>query len=185
MSSDGYFEDDIDDNMLQQLDAIEATHFSPQKRPSPPPLTRRKSSFDEYDMTFDIDDSELRRLDSFIEDVYQGKAGPVAGPSKPRSTVQTTLFGDIIPNAAPRSRTQSSTSNSRTQAQPTTARNPFGQQAAKTKMWDHTAFAKSGVRSGKSKGKGRSLAHDDDDEDVQEEEVEFEQFPAPFVSGEL
>jgi ATP-dependent DNA helicase MPH1 len=186
MSSDGYFDDDIDDNMLQQLDAIEAAHFSPQKRPSPRPLTRRKSSFDDYDLTFDIDDSELRRLDDFIEDAYQGKAGPVAGPSRPtKNTVQTTLFGDILPNAAPRSRTQSNTSNARTQAQPTTARNPFGQQAAKTKVWDHTAFAKTGLRSGKSKGKGRSSFNGDDDEHVEEEEVEFEQFPAPFVSGEL
>lgn len=190
MSSDGYFEDDIDDNMLRQLDAIEAAHLSPQKHPSPRPLARHNSSFDGYGMTFDIDDSELRRLDTFIEDAYQGKAGPVAGPSNrgqpPKGTVQTTLFGDILPNTAPRSRTQSNTSSSRMQARHTnpTTRNPFGQQAAKTKMWDHTAFAKSGMRSGKSKGKGKIMSNNDDEEE-EEDEVEFEQFPAPFVSGEL
>jgi ATP-dependent DNA helicase MPH1 len=190
MSSDGYFEGEIDGDILEQLDAIEAAHFSPKKPPLARPPVRQDSSFDEFNVTFDIDDSELQRLDTFIEDAYQGKAGPVAGQSKLRQppnkcTVQTTLFGGILPNPAPRSRTQSNVSSSRTQTQHSnsTPRNPFGQQAPKTKTWDRTAFAKSGVKSGK--GKGKALFNDDNDEEQEDDEVEFEQFPAPFVSSEL
>ncbi|KAJ7492863.1 hypothetical protein FB451DRAFT_1219867 [Mycena latifolia] len=169
MSSDGYFdEDDLDDAALEQLDAIEAVHSRP-----PPP---REASLDVDDFTFgDIDERELERLDTFIEDTYQGRAQPVAGPSRTAShgTLQTTLFGEVLPPEAPKApRAQMQ----RTKSAP---RNPFGQQAPKTKKWDHTAFAKSGLKRGKSKGKGKAAYNDEEEE---EEPVEFEQFPAPFVS---
>ncbi|KAJ7462618.1 hypothetical protein B0H11DRAFT_2053592 [Mycena galericulata] len=162
MSSDGYFDDDdFDDVALQQLDAIEAAH------------NRRSSS---RDASFDTDDfTELARLDTFIEDSYQGKAQPVAGPSRAssRATLQTTLFGEVLPPSAPRA--------PRTQIQRTKSvpRNPFGQQASKTKKWDHTEFAKSGFKGPKSKGKGKATCNDQG-EDEEDEPVEFEQFPAPF-----
>jgi ATP-dependent DNA helicase MPH1 len=88
--------------------------------------------------------------------------------------VQTTLFGGVAgqqlsSNAnKPRSDMQRTTS---------TQRNIFGQQPRKTKQWDQTAFAKSGVRPPKSKDKGKGGPDEDEDEPV-----EFEQFPAPFVS---
>ena len=181
MSSDDYFDnDDLDAATLDQLDAIEAALKSPgvpvkPVRHNPPPITKEMSF---CDLTLDIDDEELQRLDEFIEDTYQGKARPVAGPSKSSSTGthQTTLFGDILSS-------QSSTSKPRSQIQRTksTPRNPFGQQAPKTKHWDQTAFAKTGLKRGKSKGKGKAtFDHEDEDE---EGEVEFEQFPAPFVSS--
>ncbi|KAJ6604410.1 hypothetical protein DFH09DRAFT_1122594 [Mycena vulgaris] len=171
MSSDGYFDDDaLDAAALKQLDAIEAAH-------SRPPPTR-EASFDVDDFTFgDIDEGELERLDTFIQDTYQGRAQPVAGPSRTSShgTLQTTLFGEILPASAPKApRTQLQ----RTKSMP---RNPFGQQAPKTKKWDQTAFAKSGMKRAKAKGKGRT-AYNNDDEEEEEEAIEFEQFPAPFIS---
>ncbi|KAH9487144.1 ATP-dependent DNA helicase mph1 [Psilocybe cubensis] len=189
MSSDGYFEgdDDLDLSALQQLDAIEAAHFSPRKTeqqqhistsPIPPAKTSRKSSSDSsfYDLTFDVDETDLAKLDTFIEDSYAGKAQPVAGPSKiartsSKNMLQTTLFGDVLPPSS----SVNPNKPSRSQAEkPQTERRLFGQQAPKTKRWDQTAYAKSGTR--KSKGKGKEN-HDSD-----EENVEFEQFPAPFIS---
>lgn len=182
MSSDGYFDgDDFDDAMFDELDAIEAAILSPGKgiREHTPEYpvkpVAKENSF--YDLTFDIDESELQRLDDFIEDSYQGKAQPIAGPSTLTNTHQTTLFGDVLPQGPtpnkPRSQIQ------RTKSTP---RNPFGQQAPKTKTWDQTAFAKTGLKQGKAKGKGKAKANYDDEEDGDEEEtVEFEQFPAPII----
>lgn len=181
MSSDGYFEDDsFDAAAFEQLDAIEAAHNSPTKPPeahdSPEPLATQNSFY--FD---DIDDNELARLDDFIEDAYQGKAQPIPGPSRTssRGTLQTTLFGDVLrpETSAGSSRTQSGSQIQRTKS----TRNVFGHQAPKTKQWDQTAFAKSGLKRAKSKGKGKGrVSHEGEGE---EEEFEFEQFPAPFVSG--
>ena len=197
MSSDGFFgDDDFDDAAFEQLDAIEAAHFSPKRQTAPidarypptSPISPAKpnigndSSF--YDIAFEIDDTELAQLDTFIADSYEGKAKPVAGPSKPARTssnnkLQTTLFGDILPAAASSSSSKPRQQMERTKSAP---RNAFGQQAKKTKQWDQTQFAKTGIRKAKpGKGKGKSFADDDEEE----EEVEFEQFPAPFVSSEF
>lgn len=173
MSSDGYFDgDDLDDAAFEELDAIEAALLSPARVPThdPTPPSREGSV---YDLTFDIDENELQKLDEFIENAYQGKAQPIAGPSRNTAKHQTTLFGDILPPT-------SSKPKSQLQRTKSTPKNPFGQQAPKTKQWDQTAFAKSGLKQGKAKGKGRM--YDDGEED--EENIEFEQFPAPFVSGE-
>ncbi|KAI0067884.1 hypothetical protein BV25DRAFT_1819338 [Artomyces pyxidatus] len=52
----------------------------------------------------------------------------------------------------------------------------------KTKKWDQTAFSKTGPSRRKTdKGKGKAGPDADIDD---EEQVEFEQFPAPFVSSE-
>ena len=177
MSSDDYFDDDdLDVAAFEQLDAVEAALRAPgvvqAARHNPAPITRERSL---YDLTFDIDEAELQRLDEFVEEAYQGKAQHVAGPSKSTSTGtrQTTLSGDIIPS-------QSSSAKPRSQIHRTnsTHRNTFGQQAPKTKQWDQTAFAKTGMNRGRLKGKGR--ANFDEEE---EDSVEFEQFPAPFVSS--
>jgi ATP-dependent DNA helicase MPH1 len=180
MSSDSYFDDDeLDDAAFQQLDAIEAAHLSPTKIDPRP----RSSSGSSFDITFDIDESDLARIDNFIIDAYQGNAGPVVCSNQPRKgPVQTTLFGDILPPSA--GSTSRDTSNLRNRPKPKTsvAKNLFGQQAKKTKVWDHTEFAKSGSRR-KSKGKRKDRVSLKDDEEEEEELVEFEQFPAPFVSG--
>jgi ATP-dependent DNA helicase MPH1 len=188
MSSDGYFDgdDDFDEEALGQLDAIEAAHFSPAKKLSPFPTSKLPLSTQDsfHDLSLDVNENELAQLDNFIEDAYQGKAQPVAGPSRfSRSTscnkLQTTLFGDVLQPV------ESSSTNARPTMEKTKSvpRNPFGQQAPKTKKWDQTAFAKSG--GSKGKGKARQVDEDGDGEDA----VEFEQFPnplpPPFVPSEL
>lgn len=181
MSSDGYFDgdDDFDDAAFQQLDAIEAAALSPRKdpiRPStdPKPLGKEDSFVD--DLSFDISETELAKLDNFVEDAISGRAQPVAGPSRLSGKLQTTLFGDILPQAPPASKPRSTFERTKS-----TNRNPFGQQAPKTKLWDQTAFAKSGVKRGGNKGKGKAKATQDVEEG-EEEVIEFEQFPAPFIS---
>ena len=186
MSSDGYFDgDDFDADALAQIDAIEAVHFSPKKRTghsstndrSRPPMN--EDSFD--DISFNVNDSELRKLDAFIKESYEGISAPVAGPSRTfartssNNMVQTTLFGGVADQQPTNNTNKARPDLQRTN---TTQRNLFGQQARKTKKWDQTAFAKSGVRPPKSKGKGRV----DDEDELEDEPLEFEQFPAPFVS---
>jgi ATP-dependent DNA helicase MPH1 len=198
MSSDGYFEDDLNAATFQELDAIEAAHFPPSKtssgsrvqpkRPVPPkPLARDSSGL--FDLSFDIDESELQRLDDLVNETYHENA-PVAGPSNlPRTNLrgmhQTTLFGGVVPAKASSNESASAPRIER-QRTKSASRNLFGRQAPKTKQWDRTAFAKSGVKSGKFKGngKGKGKASFDQDEDEEEEVLEFEQFPAPFVSSE-
>lgn len=201
MSSDDYFhgDDDFDASALQQLDAIEAAHFSPRKTaptrdrstsPIPPPQLKPNISTDSSfnDISFDVDEAELEKLDTFIQDSYAGKAQPVAGPSKlsrtsSNNTRQLTLYGDVLP---PTTQSNNSKAPQRSQMERTKSvqRLPFGQQAPKTKIWDQTAFAKSGARKSKQKGKGKSKAGNGHDSE-EEENIEFEQFPAPFVPSEL
>lgn len=192
MSSDGYFEDDIDTSLLNELDALEAADFSSSKNSlepfsKAPPLAKQDTS-EYFDDTFEVDDSELLRLDNFIEDAYQGKAAPVAGPSNvarmnSKGMLQTTLYGEVLTQPAPSNKSKGTSSRSGQMQRSTSKRNAFGQQAPKTKMWDRTAFAKSGwkksANDSKGKGKGRAQEHEEGEGD---EEMEFEQFPAPFVS---
>lgn len=187
-SSDYGFDDELDSAILNELDVIEAAHRPPLRNPpKPPPLAAKapkpldeEDSF--LDLSLEIDDAELQRIDTFIDAVYKGNAQPVAGPSNyarplSKNTVQRTLFGDIAQPAVSSSR-QSPTKRSSLQRTKSSPRKPFGQQAPRTRQWDHTVFAKSGWKKPKTvKGKGK------DDGDDEEEHVEFEQFPAPFVSG--
>jgi ATP-dependent DNA helicase MPH1 len=205
MNSDDYFdgEDDFDASALQQLDAIEAAHFSPGKQtaqlPTSPivpttttskrPSLGHEASFG--DISFDFDESNLAQLDNFIEDAIVGKAQPVAGPSKPTRTasgnmLQRTLFGDVLPPPSTNKSTGSNNPRSQMAKTKSVQNNLFGQQAPKTKSWDHTAFSKTGVRQSKQRAnkKGKGKSGEDDAEDSGEEQVEFEQFPAPFVNSE-
>ncbi|KAG1757914.1 hypothetical protein EDB19DRAFT_1659787 [Suillus lakei] len=187
-SSDYGFDDELDSAILNELDTIEAAHRSPPRNPPkpPPPAAKPPKPLDEedsfFDLSLEIDDAELQRLDTFIDAVYKGNAQPVAGPSNharppSKNTVQRTLFGDVAQPTASSSR-QSPTKRASLQRTKSSPRKPFGQQAPQTKQWDHTVFAKSGWKKPKTaKGKGV----DDGNEDA-EEHVEFEQFPAPFVS---
>jgi ATP-dependent DNA helicase MPH1 len=115
-----------------------------------------------------LDEEEIGRLDAFIADSY-------ANMEKPKSSIgsmrQTTLHGEILTNTSQPSRSGPSRGMQRTVSSP---RNIFGSKPKKTKVWDQTAFAKTGQR---KKGKGRRF-----EESEEEEPLEFEQFPAPFVS---
>jgi ATP-dependent DNA helicase MPH1 len=172
MSSDGYFESDIDDSALEQINAIEAAAL---KSPPTPPvpkakttrqaLPQKEASF--YDLTFDFDEDALQQINNIEEGAYQGKR---LGPSK--AIYQTTLFGDILP-------TQPAKPPSLVARTKSSSRDIFAIQPQKKKEWDHTSFTQSGSKQSKGKSKKRSP-----DEEEGEETVEFEQFPAPFVSGE-
>lgn len=185
MSSDGYFDgdDEFDAAAFAQMDAIEAAYVAsnPSRAPSistntvaptviKPKTPTKEASF--YDLTLDLDEEEMGKLDAFIAESY-------ASMEKPKSRIgsmrQTTLCGDILPSTPQSSKPGPSRGIARTASSP---RNIFGSKQKKTKVWDQTAFAKTGQ---KKKGKGRRF-----DESEEDEPVEFEQFPAPFVSpGEL
>ena len=149
------------------------------------------TSFDEYDISLDIDASELARLDEFISDSYAGKAQPMSGPSRPR---QTTLDGSVYnPPSAPQPSKPASTSNrafERTKSAGSRGSGPlFGFAERRTKTWDRTQFAETGFRSKpaekqKQKAKEKENADGNIDEDW-DEEMEFEQFPARQVTSKL
>ncbi|KAF5337243.1 hypothetical protein D9611_003241 [Ephemerocybe angulata] len=192
MSSDYFFDDDFDDAALAEVEAIETAALQQAKAPAPPvPAPRRPQpqslkSDSSIDMTFDIDESELAKLDDFVAQQYNEKVlqAPQAGPSsRPmnRTTssnmLQTTLFGDIIPTQSAASKLKSPPSAAMQRTKSAT-RNIFGQQAPKTKIWDHTAFAQSGnkpKKGAKGKGKGKASAKDDDDEE--EDSIELPVVP--------
>lgn len=60
---------------------------------------------------------------------------------------------------------------------------PFGKPTKKTKQWDRTAFAKSGWRKPANAQGKEKVGEQVGGEQDEEEEIEFEQFPAPFVSS--
>ncbi|KAK0456289.1 hypothetical protein EV421DRAFT_1751492 [Armillaria borealis] len=181
MSSDGFFDDDdINDAFLEEVNAIEAAHFSPPKaaRPVVPPTVDEEDSFD---LTFDFDEEDLKKVDQAVMESYQSQSSAMTSTRKSSSSghLQTTLFGEILPSSASSSKPK--TAPQRVQS---TSKNPFGQQAPKTKHWDHTEFAKSGLKSSKNKDKGKAKASFDIPEDEGfDESLEFEQFPVPFISG--
>lgn len=187
MSSDEYFDDDIDPAILQELDLLEAAAFArnppPANENNPPPLAGKQptaieiSDLDDYG-SFSLDDAQLKQFDDICAQNLDGR--PVAGPShtaprfaqrtSSKSTVQTTLFGEILqPGVKTSNRTFQRTSSKAAQ-----------REEKRTKQWDHTVFAKTGWKSSKGKQK---LSFDADD-DVEPEEVEFEQFPNPTAAIE-
>lgn len=169
------------------------TSQQPAKPPSKPAPAKQDTSFDEYDISLDIDASELAKLDEFISDSYAGKAQPIAGPSRPR---QTTLDGSVYhpPSAPPPQQQRSSSTTSktleRTKSAGSRGNGPlFGFSERRTKVWDRTQFAETGFRSKpaerlKEKGKGKENVNGDFDKE-EDGEIEFEQFPTPQVTSEL
>jgi hypothetical protein len=158
---------------------------------------RIDDSSDYFDDSFIIDESENARLDVIAQSAYCRQTGGTSGTRGPSALLRTsskdlqqmTLFGDALqpqsgssgfPSAG-RKRAAGSSSGSRGLLDTGGSRNVFGHQAPKTKVWDHTAYAKSGWKMSKdAKGKGKSLHHEEEEE---EEPVEFEQFPAPQIQG--
>lgn len=212
MSSDDYFDDDLDDDVLSRVDAIEAAHTQasvpsagrsepagPPQRALPPRAAPPTQEVIDVDDTYDfdtLDDIELQAIDEICDQALNGKpAQPTAGSSRATSalhrttsaaTVQTTLFGGIVQNANPSRNGTAATSRTTVQRHNSRSNNIFTGKPNKTKKWDHTAFAKSGWKKPKTvKGKEKAGSFEDGEEDGWEEEdegVEFEQFPAPFIS---
>lgn len=211
MSSDDYFDDDnFDADLLQQVDAIEAAHTqaaappasrpapprSPQKPPRPPSPARTVIDVDDsYDYDFDtLNDIDLQAFDKACNEASSSNktTQPAPARSKPAlnrttsaATVQMTLFGGVAQASTALTSHGPSSSRSTMQRNNSNVNNLFTGRPNKTKKWDHTAFAKSGWKKPKTtKGKEKARSFDDGPEDEweEEEEVEFEQFPAPFIS---
>ncbi|THH06954.1 hypothetical protein EW146_g9461 [Bondarzewia mesenterica] len=178
---------------LNELNAMEASQFaSSSKTPIVAPIARAGTKAgplvltrddSDYDINFDIDERDLQTLDGLIEDAYLGKPAPVTRPPRsnglsraPSKGIHTTLFGGVAENLSS-NRTGGSSKG------PLQRSKSSGPQLKKTKMWDHTAFAKSGPRRRKSnKGKGEEPADGDEANEGEEgEKPEFKQFPATFV----
>jgi ATP-dependent DNA helicase MPH1 len=177
MSDDDFFDDDmeLDEDALKQLDDIEKKAFSPPKKVSPADEVI-DLSFDDF--TFDVDEEELQKLDKIIENKiqYQMRSHNGAGPSR-SGGIQTTLDGGVYaPSTStlkPRAPIQRNRSSSN---------QVFGKKPQKVKQWDHTEFAKSGLKRRQKQKDKEKAAHAGDDE-FDEMDIEFEQFPAPFISG--
>ncbi|KAL1728883.1 P-loop containing nucleoside triphosphate hydrolase protein [Schizophyllum commune] len=178
MSSDDLFSD-IDDAALAEIDRIEAEATQNTKAPPPPKPSVPDPDDSYFDDDLDIPTEELERLDQFVEDAYAGKAKPTSKPVT--ASRQTTLFGDVLSDGASRPKPLSRAPSSNIQRSGSFSRRGSGRGPVKTKQWDHTQFAKTGLKHGKSKGKGKAR-DEDEEEDEEEETIEFEQFPAPFVS---
>ncbi len=204
MSSDGYFDDELDSAFLQAVDAIEAAHTSPQpKRPLAVPPPRSLPSevihvddFDDFD-PFDFDDDGLAMIDQICNDALSKDKQHTAPPRNSndigsssrltKATAQTTLLGGVSKQHTQGDSSGASSSKSTLQRSTSSSNNVFTGFPQKTKKWDHTAFARTGwkkAKSAKEKSKATSFQDwnagekDDDDEEL----VEFEQFPAPFIS---
>lgn len=168
MSSDGLFDDDdavYDDAFFEELETNKAGPSQLEPRKSEPVID---VSDDEFGDSFDFDEAAL----DLAEKIARTRK---FGPSR---SLQTTLDGDILPEAKtkPRSNVPPARKPSHTVLAPPENR--------KTKQWDHTEYAKSGSRRSKSKGKGKSRSTGEDDED-EEEAMEFEAFPEPSITGAL
>ena len=184
-----WVDEELNSAVLNELAVIEATQVASTSRPlvrtSPSttvPSFANPGSDDIFDLTFNVDIQDLQELDVAIENDYRRKGAPPTSESSSSNTFgrslssrQTTLFGDVI---SPRSSSPKKPSSSRRVAQ---QKSPRHSTDRKVKKWDHTAFAKTGVKRKVGKRKARDLDEEGDEEDA----VEFEQFPAPFVAGEL
>ncbi len=189
MNSDDFY-DDLDAAALEQIDALESVALS---RPNTVPATGRRVSGDRgskgnplsigedsFDLSFNFDESELQRLDP-----VQKK--PQAGPSRLGRTIQTTLDGGFVTSSQklPNSRSQIQGAKSPSDKQ-------FGLMAPKTKQWDHTIFAKTGIRlAGRARARGKAI--DTDGWGGEQPEYEFVhqspgkstgELPAPFMPSE-
>jgi len=169
MSDNNYFDDTLDSEFLDQVDALETqqppeTHvsaldMSPPTQPKSFDTTNDASSArarapsrrdsDSFEEVFDLDD--LEEIDNALA---RGISGPSKPPVVPARTVskalQTTLWSGMV-------------SESLTKGGDTCRTQPTGERTRKVKTWDKTAFAKSGRRAirptpkadAKAKGKGK------------------------------
>jgi hypothetical protein len=129
---------------------------------------------DDFDESLAFDESELAKLDVFIEDVYAGRAGPS------NATRQTTLTGGVLPRSPPKAQSNAGAGGGKlTRTYSSNAK--FGAPAKKTKVWDYTAVAMSKQKREleKEKGKKRASPESEGEDEDDEEMIEFEQFPAP------
>ncbi|THH27023.1 hypothetical protein EUX98_g7162 [Antrodiella citrinella] len=192
MSSDDYFDGEVDSAFLNEVDAIEAAHVSPRKRtaykspvksvPRIPPrqVIEIADSDEDYDVSGFNDDALLAFDEVCAAQPANARASTSARPMIRRSsmgTIQTNLFGQVVSQEASSSKAGPASRKpmSRTTS---TVHNPLANRSKRTKQWDHTVYAKYGWK--KSKGKEKASFDGEEDEEMEmEDAVEFEQFPAP------
>lgn len=156
MSDSNYFDDTLDSEFLDKVDALETE----QQLDTCVSATRRSS--DSFGEVFDRDD---------LQEIDDALARRVSGPSNPpeilartaSKTLQTTLWSGVVP--------ESHTENGATRR-----RQPTGGRTPKIKTWDKTAFSKSGWRAikptaktdakVKTKGKGRANVDEEGGEEA-------------------
>ncbi|KZT06380.1 P-loop containing nucleoside triphosphate hydrolase protein [Laetiporus sulphureus 93-53] len=199
MSSDEYFDDELDSAFLQEVDAIEAANTS---YSAPARMAKHANKLVlPHDVIVLSDSDSFTAVDSGTADpesVAQTRGGndrhdaqPIAGSSAVHRTsskgrLQTTLFGDVLQKNASKSKIHNKpVSKAPVERSHSGNRHQVGGRTKKTKQWDHTAFAKSGWRQSaaekKRKAKSKLFCNEEEEEDGGEEEpVEFEQFPAPL-----
>lgn len=190
MSESSYFDDTLDSEFLDEVDALE-TGQQPTARDSALDIGQGISSkdfgttddassartrvrpshqnYEAFEEAFDLDD---------LDEIDNGLVREVSGPSNTQAilartaskTFQTTLWGGRVPDSPTKSGTTNHTQ-------------PSKERMRKTKTWDKTAFARSGWKAtrppakaeAKIKGKGR--ANVDDEEEEGEEVLLLEGFP--------
>lgn len=193
MSSDDYFDGDMDSAFLQQVDELEAAHTQKQQAPSrtlsapgPSHQVIELDDSDEFDV-FDIGEADIKAFDLTCSNV-PSSSRPISNNTRlsrhsSMGTVQTTLFGGIVAQK-PVSNTSNKLSSSTLSTRPPNS-DRDRQRPKKTKQWDHTAFAKTGWKNPKPKGKGKQKGFENEEQEENEDwdsPTEFEQFPAPQVS---
>lgn len=189
---DEYF-DTLDEKALEELREFEAIRASASpSKPNATPVASTSNAVtstsrvaatpsDDSDLfEFSLDNNELARIEEAA--IQKQTILPAAFTTKFKAPVgtissarQTNLNGGLVLEQSPPRKHQ---------PHPT-----FGQKSNKTKVWDHTAFSKTGWKStkpakkGKIKGKARAKAkaEDSDAEENEEEYVDLEGLPTPFM----
>ena len=181
MSDSSYFDDALDSEFLDQVDALESTQqpvtHVPEFVMGPPTSlksfdatngassarTRAPPSYqnsDPYGEVFDLDD--LEEIDNSLARGIPEPSNPPAALARAASkTLQTTLWGGRA-------------LGSPTKSGATGRMQPTGERMRKTKTWDKTAFAKSGWKAirptakveAKAKGKGRAKFDEEGGDEV-------------------
>jgi len=181
MSDSSYFDDILDSEFLDKIDALEKEQQLDTRvsaldigQPTPPkpfgstndassararaPSRRNSDPFGEV---FDLDN--LQEIDDALASTISGSSNPPEIPARTASkTLQTTLWSGVV--LEPHTK-----SGATCRAQPSIGRTP------KVKTWDKTAFAKSGWRATrpaktdtKAKAKGKGRANVDEEEGGEE-----------------
>jgi ATP-dependent DNA helicase MPH1 len=169
---DDYF-DSIDEEALVQLRELEAQHTATSPRNAAVASSSKKaaSSEDESDLfEFSLNNDELAELEEAAVRQQNSPSKASTSNGLPTTSRQMNLHGErVMDQPAPKQPQQ---------------RPAFGQRLRKTKVWDCTAFAKTGWKNTKPQksGKGKAKAVEDPDE---EEYVNVEGLVTPFMPRKL
>lgn len=175
---DEYF-DSIDEEALAQLRELEESHEAPgpSKAPARASMSKRPAASE--------DDSELFEFSLDNAELAQLEEAAIKQHNSPAKASSTTAFSRVTSNPRQLNLRGEYVEEQPAQRQPQ-SRPAFGQRLNKTKVWDSTAFAKTGWKSTKppknAKGKGKATMEQDMDE---EEYVDLDGLATPFMPRKL